>query len=307
MCRHEYEQGDALVFVSHKYHCVEPVPVLDVPAGAVSELSAFVTEAGGEFCRRFRSRQPVILQGMVSQWHAATAWAAPARRFDGLREAVGADTCVSCLFAHDNEHFFANALCESRDVRFGPDVVDVCLREASEGEARRYCRLRPLPPPLARAVGMGGAGAHAAGQGEDGGDGVFRRRLCACWIGSRGIVTPLHFDLCHGLLACVEGTKRVTLFPPSDTLYLYRAARDDPNPNSSRVHWERWRDGVGSERARFPKMAEASPVVVSLSAGQALYTPPGWWHTVEGLTPTVAVLLPFDMTAAESLHPSLMY
>ena len=136
---------------------------------------------------------------------------------------------------------------------------------------------------------------------------LFKEDLCACWIGSKGIVTPLHFDTCHGLLAGVAGTKRVTLFRPEDTMYLYRRSSSEPNPNSSRADWELWRDGDGEARRRFPKLDEAMPIEVELGPGDMLYIPPGWWHTVAGATATVAVLLPFDMSPGEELHPSLMY
>ena len=36
------------------------------------------------------------------------------------------------------------------------------------------------------------------------------------WIGDNGLCTPLHYDKGHGLLTQIRGTKRVTIFPPSD-------------------------------------------------------------------------------------------
>ena len=292
------------------------VDVLDY--GDTGSLSCFVNDTDGEFFQRFRGKKPVLVRGLVPRWRASSAWAAPSGSFDGLLNAIGPETCVSCLFAKDGTHFFANDLCDASEVSFESGVVTPCLCEKGPGAGtRRYCRLRPLPEALAHSVDIGepfvevedDGGMEAPGDGEnrDRNRSVFSRKLCACWIGSRGVVTPLHFDLCHGFLANVVGAKRVTLFPPQDTLYLYRAARSAPNPNSSRVNWENWRDDVADERRRFPKVAEASPLQVTVAAGEALYTPPGWWHTVEGATPTVAVLLPFDMSPDESLHPSLMY
>ena len=92
-------------------------------------------------------------------------------------------------------------------------------------------------------------------------------------------------------------------------MYLYRRGSGAANPDSSAAAWEAWRDGAGDARARWPKLDEASPREVVLEAGEMLYTPPGWWHTVAGETATVAVLLPFDMdeAAGETLHQSLMY
>ena len=36
------------------------------------------------------------------------------------------------------------------------------------------------------------------------------------WVGDQGLCTPLHYDLHDGLLTQIQGTKRVTIFPPSD-------------------------------------------------------------------------------------------
>jgi len=90
-------------------------------------------------------------------------------------------------------------------------------------------------------------------------------------------------------------------------MYMYREKSGAANPDSSAAAWEAWRDGAGEARARWPKLEETSPRDVMLEEGEMLYIPPGWWHTVAGETPTVAVLLPFDMAAGETLHQSLMY
>ena len=59
-------------------------------------------------------------------------------------------------------------------------------------------------------------------------------------------------------------------------------------------------------RQEYMQLDETSPREVFLEAGQMLYIPPGWWHTVENVTATIAVLLPFDMSGGEDLHPSLL-
>ena len=169
---------------------------------------------------------------------------------------------------------------------------------------------------------------------------LFKPELCACWIGSRGTITPLHFDTCHGLLATLVGTKRVTLFAPADTMYVRRRGPFHPNPNSSELTWEDFRGHSGmpesppsrgpegasaaheylsgpttpvddegrrkTQQELYPEAHEATPIEVYLAPGETLYIPPGWWHHVEGVTPTVAALLPFDMAAGETLHPSLI-
>ena len=41
------------------------------------------------------------------------------------------------------------------------------------------------------------------------------------WLNNGNIDTGLHYDDNHGLLCLFSGKKVVTLFPPSDTKYLY--------------------------------------------------------------------------------------
>lgn len=51
---------------------------------------------------------------------------------------------------------------------------------------------------------MEGGGADTPASGEGGGHGwrpgEFKEANCGVWLGSAGCVTPLHYDLCHGVL-----------------------------------------------------------------------------------------------------------
>lgn len=52
---------------------------------------------------------------------------------------------------------------------------------------------------------------------EEHGDDVIMN----AWFGPRGTVSPLHHDPYHNLLAQVVGSKRIMLYPTTDSLYLY--------------------------------------------------------------------------------------
>lgn len=54
-----------------------------------------------------------------------------------------------------------------------------------------------------------------------GGGAALRDANCGVWLGSAGNITPLHYDLCHGFLVQVIGTKTVTYFEPDDFRRLY--------------------------------------------------------------------------------------
>ena len=58
--------------------------------------------------------------------------------------------------------------------------------------------------------------------------------------------------------------------------YDYRSSLSEVEPNT----WD---------RARHPLYAGVRPVQVVLEPGQMLFLPAGWWHRVEGLTPSISV------------------
>ncbi|CAM9198168.1 unnamed protein product [Choristocarpus tenellus] len=100
------------------------------------------------------------------------------------------------------------------------------------------------------------------------------------WLGSEGSHTPLHHDT-YGvnLVAQLHGTKRWTLYPPGDTDSLY----------PTRVPYEE--SSVFSQvDVRKPDLTrQAGPMVITLTAGDALYVPKHWWHFVEAEETSLSV------------------
>lgn len=101
------------------------------------------------------------------------------------------------------------------------------------------------------------------------------------WFGPAGIVSPMHFDVADNLYVVVKGKKRFTLVAPRESLKVYPNA-----PISRRAQYARL-DPEAPER--FPRYAEAHPVVAEVGEGEALYLPRFWWHHVRGLELTLAV------------------
>jgi lysine-specific demethylase 8/hypoxia-inducible factor 1-alpha inhibitor (HIF hydroxylase) len=106
------------------------------------------------------------------------------------------------------------------------------------------------------------------------------------WVGPGGHVESLHYDPTDGTLVQLHGSKRVILFPPSQTANLY------PFPISVHLkHGMRlrsWFSQVYPDRpdfAAFPKLRQALQhrYEVILKPGEMLYIPTGWWHEVESL------------------------
>ena len=60
-------------------------------------------------------------------------------------------------------------------------------------------------------------------------------------------------------------------------------------------------------RSKFPKLESITPYEIELHAGDVLYIPPFFWHHVESLTNCISVLIPFDMSPEEPIHPCCFY
>lgn len=105
------------------------------------------------------------------------------------------------------------------------------------------------------------------------------------WIGSTGANTPCHIDTygCN-LVAQVMGKKRWVLFPKSQSEYL--SPTRVPYEESS-IYSE-----VGFPRpdtSSHPKLVLTTPHVVTLEAGDVLFVPNQWWHSVENIEFAVSV------------------
>lgn len=111
-------------------------------------------------------------------------------------------------------------------------------------------------------------------------------------------------DLCHGFLVQARGTKIFTLVAPDEWRSMY--PRPD-RPELSRVDYEAACDNGpngADERAQRPRFFETQRWRVEVREGDALYTPPFWWHHVETAAdgPAASVLVPFDPRADEPVH-----
>lgn len=105
------------------------------------------------------------------------------------------------------------------------------------------------------------------------------------WIGSTGANTPCHIDTygCN-LVAQVMGKKRWVLFPKSQSEYL--SPTRVPYEESS-IYSE-----VGFPRpdaSSHPRLISTTPHVITLEAGDVLFVPNQWWHSVENLEFAVSV------------------
>lgn len=106
------------------------------------------------------------------------------------------------------------------------------------------------------------------------------------WVGPSGHVESLHYDTLDGTLIQLHGSKKILLFPPSQTKNLY------PFPLYLHLRYglklRSWFSQVYPSKPdfkAFPKLREALKYQqeIILNRGEILYIPAGWWHEVTAL------------------------
>lgn len=152
------------------------------------------------------------------------------------------------------------------------------------------------------------------------------RDLMRIWISLAGATTPLHYDRCHGILIQLVGRKRFVVFSHEDTHGLYpydgisgpghaskvrglghcfpiKTSSSSYSASSSSSYLlqpdQHNLDNMANVMDRWPRVGKTCPWVVDLEPGDALYTPPGFWHEVTSVDNSVSITVPWDMDANE--------
>ena len=288
-----------------------------------------------EFVERYKHKRPVILRGLAKDWAALARWG----NVEHLSSLHDKDVLV--LRSPDSRHFLKRT-CEHYWGPFGNVAERLFTPGGLPPGERLYARARledglreeVALEPLELLVG-GAPGAHS-----------FNVAKCGVWLGSTGCVTPLHYDLCHGFLVGVLGTKHFTYYTPeafrvlfprdaSHGMELGEALQQDIEQAAQLSEQiDTWRDAkrqraLGAEEAAegglakptagdetlrletassFLSAAEAAAFHAEVRPGDVLYTPPYHWHHVETghESSALSVLVPWDPTAEEPVPACML-
>lgn len=105
----------------------------------------------------------------------------------------------------------------------------------------------------------------------------FFKRLPVLFFGSKGSKVLAHYDMDLADLLHIHfhGTKRVTLFSPEQTKFLYKIPFAVHNLESI--------DMNDPDFEKFPALKQVEGMQIEMKHGDALYMPSGYWHYIEYL------------------------
>jgi hypothetical protein len=180
------------------------------------------------FHSSFRAKCPVIIRKCCSDWTLAKISSCEA--FHEVLCRDGNEDAVRVLVAADNSNFLRHELCDETQVslkdlvrsQFSPPEPDTYA-----STTKMYCRLySDVYPSIGSTcnfdylASLAFPAVSSASCGYETGSN-FKPSNIGLWMSSAKCITPLHFDICHGLLNQINGKKRFVLASPEDTPYLY--------------------------------------------------------------------------------------
>ncbi len=216
------------------------------------------------YAEHYRPLRPVVLTGLVDDW-PAMGWS-----FDRLAARIPGDPEIEVQGDREADpDFELNSIAHKRRMRWRavlaamqrPETGNSLYVTANNSGVNRqalaqlWADIGPLP---------GYLGPSPMG------DGFF-------WMGPQGSITPWHHDLTQNLLMTCSGTKRVTLVAPHETQRM----------QNHRHCFSRF--AADAALASVPQDERPRLWQVDIAPGEILFLPVGWWHHVEGLTPTIGM------------------
>ena len=207
-----------------------------------------------EFRERFaKPQRPVVLEELTEDWPARRKWT-----FDYLKQVAG-DTVVP-LYGGRQQQVRNYQYAHADSMPFKTYIERL---EAGETDLRVFSfNILSAMPALARDFAFPDMGLR-----------LFDR-VAFLFAGGRGAKVQMHFDIdVPDLLLChFGGAKRVLLFSPEQTRYLYRVPFSFSSLHA--VDYDR------PDYERFPALRRLEGYEAELRHGDVLYIPAGYWHYI---------------------------
>lgn len=220
-----------------------------------------------EFVNRFVSmNRPVILQGAMEQWPAYQKW-----DLDYFNETHG-DALVSIQDGRDSDpQYERNQKYLRSECRFSDFIARLKTTDSSNDFYMTAGNMGNHRGALAKIF--------ADSDNVNIGDGYLQGPAeGSLWIGPKGTITPLHFDMVNNLFCQIRGRKRVRLVPSWSLPWVY---------NDYHVYSDV--DAADPDFEVHPLFKNVTVFDFVVNPGEILFIPVGWWHHLVSLDVSISL------------------
>jgi hypothetical protein len=213
--------------------------------------------------------KPVVVKGGMKDWRALSAWTLDSFRQRFGHIVINASASSNGIFTGDPDKGFVNLLEQMRFDRF----LDLITGKVGS-DKKYYFQQFPFSGEFANLLEDISTPTY-----------IDKASIVATnlWLGPRGSISPLHYDIAANFFCQVSGAKRMVLFPPDQTAYLYPFPATSQIPHMSQV------DINNLDRSKFPDFTKATATDALIGPGDILLLPAQWWHQVHSLSMCMSV------------------
>ncbi len=220
-----------------------------------------------DFVKDYLSKnRPVILTDAMEDWPAYQKW-----NLDYFRQVHG-NSVVSIQDGRDSDpHFERNQKFHRSEIKFSKFLDRL---ESTESSNDIYMTAGNMSEHKDSFIKI-----FADCESLDIGDGYLAGPPDgSLWIGSRGTITPLHFDMINNLFCQIMGRKRVRMVPSWSMPWVY---------NDYHVYSDV--DAASPDFSLHPLFENATVYDFEINPGEILLIPIGWWYHLESLDITISL------------------
>lgn len=255
---------------------------------------------------------PAVFRGVVKEWAASSRWDPLHGGLDYLLEKVGPDVAVEAMMSNTGHVFYGDLRSHERVSVSFSTFIQSCksyldhMNAASDSSKEQGMLGEPASSRetcsnssenleqvyLAQVSIMNAENKEGCSLQVLEGDiqePIFLRGKSFSsinfWMNKGHLRSSTHYDPHHNLLCVVSGRKKVTLWPPSASPFLYPLPVYGEASNHSSVSVEEPDYSIYT-RARY--MKEYSETVI-LNCSDVVFIPEGWYHQVDSDDLTIAV------------------
>ncbi|MDO1512597.1 cupin-like domain-containing protein [Maribacter confluentis] len=212
----------------------------------------------------FKPQQPVVLENAITDWPAFRKW-----NLDYMKEVAGA---ITVPLYDDRPVQHKDGFNEPHAKMKMADYVDLLKKEPTRFRIFLWNILKEVPA-LQNDYSFPDFGLK------------LMKGLPMLFFGGRDSYTFMHYDidLANIFHFHFDGEKEVILFPQSETKKLYKV------PHSLITHESI--DFSDPDYDKWPALKQANGFKATLSHGDVLYMPEGYWHYMKYKTPGFSMSL----------------